>query len=322
MYNGNPKPATPPNMQAGDNVTVKVMSNDVQSIDSRRSALRASLSLQVKAMFIKNLHFQKRRKWANCCLCILPVFFIAILVALQIIINNLLRNSGNFSCPDDPSTATSAQKTWCAIASPLSYPPLLKVSTEKRAPNAFIYTGTNADALASKITLSDSDIDAELTNRWNALKPLLWQGLNSACSLGPYMTAAEFYTIMETSCQITGDMKDPVTQKTPAEFSATQWSQKAKGVSSSESPQLKLMIPKLLNFPGGLDAFAACATKGMSFMSNPALLAFAPIAESKLSMSTFARLGQRIYEDPAFAPLFMQGSAAAQGDEGRFGNVA
>jgi hypothetical protein len=30
----------------------------------------------------------------------------------------------------------------------------------------------------------------------------------------------------------------------------------------------------------------------MSFMSNPALLAFAPIAESKLSMSTFARLGQ------------------------------
>jgi hypothetical protein len=37
-------------------------------------------------------------------------------------------------------------------------------------------------------------------------------------------------------------------------------------------------------------------------------------------MSTFARLSQRIYEDPAFAPSFLQGSAS--GEEGRFGNVA
>jgi hypothetical protein len=37
-------------------------------------------------------------------------------------------------------------------------------------------------------------------------------------------------------------------------------------------------------------------------------------------MGTFARLSTRIYEDPAFAPLFLQGSAA--GEEGRFGNVA
>jgi hypothetical protein len=322
MYNGNPKPATPPDMQAGDNVTVKVVSNDVQSIDRRRSALRASLSLQVKAMFIKNLHFQKRRKWANCCLCILPVFFIAILVALQIIINNLLRNSGNFSCPDDPSTATSAQKTWCAIASPIPYPPLLKVSTERRAPNAFIYTGTNADALASNMTFSDASIDAQLSNDWADLKTKLWIGLNASCNIAPYISIVDFGNIMETGCEITGDMKNPATQKPPAEFSATQWSQKSKGMLSSESPQVKLMLQRLVNFPGGLDAFATCASRGMSVFSNPSLFSHAPAnTASVLSKSTFARLGQRIYEDPAFAPLFMQGSAA-QGDEGRFGNVA
>jgi hypothetical protein len=272
-------------------------------------------------MFIKNLHFQKRRKWANCCLCILPVFFIAILVALQIIINNLLRSSGNFSCPDDPSTATNAQRTWCAIANPTPYPPLLKVSSESRAPNAFIYTGTNADALASKITFTDAAIDAELSGKWTALKSNLWQGLNATCNINPFITAAEFSTIMDTDCQITGDMKNSVTKKSPAEFSATQWSQKAKGITSSESPQVKLMIPKLANFPGGLDAFSTCASRGLSFMGNPALALFAPFRENKLSMSTFARLGQRIYEDPAFAPLFMQ-SSAQQGDDGRFGNVA
>jgi hypothetical protein len=322
MYNGNPKPATPPDMQAGDNVTVKVMANDVQSIDNRRSALRASLPLQVKAMFIKNLHFQKRRKWANCCLCILPVFFIAILVALQIIINRLLTSSGNFTCPDDPSTATNAQRTWCAIANPLSYPPLLKVSTANRAPSAFIYTGTNADALASKVTFSDADIDSKLTTRWGLLKPLLWKGLNASCNIDAFIPLAEFSTIMDTDCRVTGDMKDPVTGKSPAEFSATQWSQKAKGIQSSESPQVKLMIPKLGNYPGGLDAFSACASKGLSFLSIPEvmILGYAPIRESQLSMSTFARLSQRIYEDPAFAPSFLQGSAS--GEEGRFGNVA
>jgi hypothetical protein len=59
----------------------------------------------------------------------------------------------------------------------------------------------------------------------------------------------------------------------------------------------------------------------LSFRQNPALIAFAPFAEPKFSMSTFARLNQRIYEDPAFAPAFMQNSAV-QSELGRFGNVA
>jgi hypothetical protein len=318
MYNGNPKPATPPNL--GDNVTVKVMSNDVQSMDNRRSALRASLALQVKAMFIKNLHFQKRRKWANCCLCVLPVFFIVILVALQIIINNLLASSGNFSCPDDPSTATNAQKTWCAIAYPTAYPPLLKVSTEQRAPNAFIYTGANSDAIAEKVTFSDAEISAELTARWMQLKPMLYAGLNVSCNIAPFMNYAEFNSIMSSGCRITGDMKD-ASGKSPAEFSATEWSKKADGITSSTSPQIQAMALKLVGFPGGLNSFAECAQKGMSAFQNPALFRFAPFAEPKLSMSTFARLGTRMYEDPAFAPLFMQGSSN-QGEIGRFGNVA
>ncbi len=303
-------------MQAADNVTVKVVSNDVKSIDSRRSALRASLALQVKAMFIKNLHFQKRRKWANCCLCVLPVFFIAILVALQIIINRLLLGSGNFTCPDDPSTATNAQRTWCAIANPLAYPPLLKLSPSNRAPNSFLYTGANSDALAGKITLSDTNIDAYLSAKWAAMKPMLYSGLNASCNIASMITLAEFQTFMDTNCQITGDMTRPA-----PEFSAISWSNKAQGITSSTSPAMQLMLPKLANYPGGLDAFAACAPRGLSFMQNFTLLAFAPITEPKLSLGTFARLTQRIYEDPAFAPPFLQ-SSAVQGETGRFGNIA
>jgi hypothetical protein len=318
MYNGNPKPATPPGMHAGDNVTVKVVSNDVKSIDNRRSALRASLGLQVKAMFIKNLHFQKRRKWANCCLCVLPVFFIAILVALQIIINNLLTGSGNFTCPDDPSKATNAQRTWCAISNPTAYPPLLKVSTETRAPHAFLHTGTNSNSLADKVSFSDADMDTELSARWNILKSQLWFGLNASCNIAPFISQSVFTTdiMLDSLCRITGNVSSPA-----AEFSGIQWSKKGAGLTSSTSPHMKLMIPKLTNFPGGLDAFAACAPTGLSFRQNPALSAFAPITESKFPMSTFARLTQRIYEDPAFAPAFMQ-SSAVQGELGRFGNVA
>ena len=298
MYNGNPKPATPPSL--GDNVTVKVMSNDVQNMDNRRSALRASLALQVKAMFIKNLHFQKRRKWANCCLCVLPVFFIVILVALQIIINRLLSASGNFSCPDDPSTATNAQKTWCAIAYPTAYPPLLKVSTEQRAPNAVIYTGANSDAIADKMTFSDAEISNELQMRWMYLKPMLYRSLNESCKIAPFMNETEFNSIMSSGCRITGDMKDPSGQS-PAEFSATQWSQKAKGITSSTSPQIQAMALKLGSFPGGLDSFAECAQKGMSAFQNRELFQFAPFAEPKLAMSTFARLGTR--KHPSFSVL-------------------
>jgi len=310
-------------LQASDNVTVKVVSNDVKSIDSRRTALRASLGLQVKAMFIKNLHFQKRRKWSNCCLCVLPVFFIAILVALQIIINSLLLGSGNFTCPDDPSTATNAQRTWCAIANPIAYPPLLKLSTANRAPNAFLHTGTNSNALADEITFSDAEIDAAFSAKWDStfpsggFKSMLWTGLNASCNIADVLSFAEFSTFMETNCQITGDMTRPA-----AEFSAIAWSDKAKGITSSPSPQMKLIMTKLANYPGGMDAFSACASKGLSFMQNSSLLAFAPIAEPRFPMGTFARLNQRVYEDPAFAPAFMQGSAAASGDAGRFGNIA
>jgi hypothetical protein len=316
MYNGNPKPATPPSMQAGDTVTVKVVSNDVHTLDNRRTALRASLPLQIKAMFIKNLHFQKRRKWANCCLCVLPVFFILILVALQIIINNLLRNSGNFTCPDDPSTATNAQRPWCAIANPVPYPPLLKLSANNRAPNAFLYTGLNSDTLASSATFTDMEIDRQLSLNWMQLKAELWTGINASCNIQPFVTAANFSSIMDDGCATSGE----VTGALP-EFSATQWSQKGKGILSSRSPQVQALVALLTGFPGGLDAFATCASKGMSAFQNPRLFRFMPMLEPRLPMATFARLGVRIYEDPAFAPLFLQ-SSSAQSEAGRFGNVA
>ena len=323
MYNGTPKPATPPDMQSGDNVTVKVVtSSDAQSIVSRRSALRASLTLQVNAMFIKNLHFQKRRKWANCCLCALPLFFILILVALQIIINNLLTNSGNFTCPDDPTTASNSQRSWCAIPSPSTYPPLLKMSATFRAPNAILYTGTNSDALAGSMTPSDTDIDAALaTTKWNTLRTMLWTGLNASCNINSFITQSDLNSILETDCAATGGMTDPATGQAPKEFSATQWSRKAQGLTSSPSPQIKLMIPKLTGYPGGLDAFAACASKGLSAIGYPSLIAYAPQLETKLPMGSFAPLGSRLYEDPAFAPLFLQPSTASF-DAGRFGNVA
>ena len=325
MYNGTPKPATPPDMQAGDNVTVKVVANDVQSQDivNRRSALRASLQLQVNAMFIKNLHFQKRRKWANCCLCALPLFFIAILVALQIIINNLLTGSGNFTCPDDPSQASNSQRAWCAIPSPLTYPPLLQIRNSFRSPNAILYTGTNSVALANVMTPSDASIDAQLIAKWATLKPLLYTGLNTACSISSFITASELSTILDTDCATTGDVTDPATGQAPKEFSATQWSLKGKGLTASPSPQIKLIVAKLTSYPGGLDAFAACASKGFSALSNNLLYPYVPQLETQLPLGSFAPLTSRIYEDPAFAPLFLQAQSSNNNfDQGRFGNVA
>ena len=152
------------------------------------------------------------------------------------------------------------------------------------------------------------------------LKPMLYAGLNASCNITPFMNYTEFNSIMSSGCRITGDMKD-ASGKSPAEFSATQWSKKADGITSSTSPQIQAMALKLVGFPGGLDSFAECAQKGMSAFQNPALFRFAPFAEPKLAMSTFARLGTRMYEDPAFAPLFMQ-SSTNQDDIGRFGNVA